>query len=303
VIREGDQVRVHVQLIRGATDEHIWAEEYQREYGSVLALQQEVARTIASQIKLTMTPQTQAGLTVPRPVDPQAYEDYLKGRYYSNQRTQEALNKGIAYFQRAIARDPNYALAYCGMADAYALLGFRGKVPSKDALSQAKAAALKAIALDDTLSDPHASLAFIAETHEWDWRTAEREYKQALELNPGDARAHHLYAGYLTYTGQFDQGVAEEKRARELDPLSLPIDNALAGRLLVAGRYGEALTQVRETPGNESAVRARSPDPRLGIHEYRKAGGSHPRVSAGAATLRNRRYVWQQDLLRNARQT
>lgn len=247
VIRERNQIRIHAQLIRGVTDEHIWTGEYQREYQSILVLQDEVARTIAQRIELNLTPQDQLGLAHFRAVDPEAHEDYLKGRYYFNQRTTDTLNRSIGYFRQAIALDPGYALPYCGLADAYALLGFRGGVPSKEALSQAKAAALKAIELDDTLSDPHVSLAFIAETHEWDWATAEREYKRALQLNPDDARAHHWYAGYLTYVGRFDEGIAEEQRARDLDPLSLPINNALAGRLLVADRYDQALTQLRET--------------------------------------------------------
>jgi len=247
VIREDTQIRVHAQLIRGATDEHMWAGEYQREYRSILTLQEEVARTIAQQIKIRLTPQEQVGLPDERAVDPQVHESYLKGRYYFNQRTGDSLNRSVGYFQQAIATDPSYALAYCGLADAYALLGFRGGVPSKDALSQAKAAALKAIELDPTLGEPHASLAFIAETHEWDWATAEREYKRALELDPGDARAHHWYGGYLMYVGRFDEGIAEAKRARDLDPLSLPVNNALAGRLLVAGRVDEALKQLQET--------------------------------------------------------
>ncbi len=247
VIREGNQVRVHAQLIRGTSDEHIWAGEYQREFGSLLALQDEVARSIAERIEVSLTPEERQTLASTHPVDPEAHEDYLKGRYYFNQRTRDAMNKSIGFFQQAIAKDPKYALAYCGLADAYALLGFRGGFPSKDALSRAKAAALKAIGLDDTLAEPHASLAFIAETHEWDWATAEREYKRALELNPGDARAHHWYAGYLMYVGRFEEGIAEAKRARDLDPLSLPVNNALAGRLLVAGRVDEALAQLRQT--------------------------------------------------------
>jgi TolB-like protein/Flp pilus assembly protein TadD len=247
VIREGSRIRVHAQLIRAATDEHIWAEEYQREYGSLLEVQEEVARRIAEQIEVNLTPEDRARLEATRAVDPEAQENYLKGRYYFNQRTKDALNKSVASFQEAIARDPGYALAYSGLADAYAMLGFRGGFPSKDALSRAKTAALKAIELDHTLAEPHASLAFIAETHEWDWATAEREYKQALELNPGDARAHNWYAGYLTYVGRFDDGISEAKRARDLDPLSLPINNALAGRLLAGSRYDEALQQVRET--------------------------------------------------------
>jgi TolB-like protein/DNA-binding winged helix-turn-helix (wHTH) protein/Flp pilus assembly protein TadD len=247
VIREGSRVRVTVQLIRGAAEEHIWAKEYEREYPGILALQDEVAQTIAREIKITMTPQERADLAATHTVDPEAHENYLKGRYYSNQRTEESLKRSITYFQLALARDPAYALAYCGLADAYALLGYRGHLPSKDALLQAKAAALKAVELDDTLAEAHASLAFIAETYEWDWATAEREYKRALELNPSDARAHHWYAGYLMYVGRLDEGIAEAKRARDLDPLSLPINNALAGRLLVAGRYDEALNQLRET--------------------------------------------------------
>ena len=247
LIREGNQIRVHVQLIRAATDEHIWAEEYRREYRSVLAIQDELTRSIANQIEISLTPAERATFASTHSANPEAYEEYLKGRYYFNQRTQNALNKSISCFQQAINKDPTYALGYSGLADAYALQGFRGGVPSKEALSKAKAAAQKAIELDDSAADPHTSLAFIAETHEWDWATAEREYKRALQLNPGDARAHHWYAGYLTYVGRVDEGIDEERRAQNLDPLSLPVKNALAGRLLVAGRVDEAMNQLRET--------------------------------------------------------
>ena len=247
IVREGRQVRVHAQLIRAATDEHIWAEEYQREYGSLLQVEEEVSRNIVEQIEVNLTQEDRARLASTHAVDPEAHENYLKGRYYFNQRTQGALNKSIASFQQAIAMDSGYALAYSGLADAYAMLGFRGGFPSKDALSRAKTAALKAIELDHTLAEPRASLAFIAETHEWDWATAEREYKQALELKPGDARTHNWYAGYLTYVGRFDDGISEAKLARDLDPLSLSINNALAGRLLAGRRYDEALQQVQET--------------------------------------------------------
>jgi tetratricopeptide (TPR) repeat protein len=210
-------------------------------------VQDEVARSIAERIEISLTPQERRILASTHAVDPEAYEDYLKGRYYFNQRTQDAINKSIGFFQQAIAREPSYALAYCGLADAYALLGFRGGIPSKDALSRAKAAALRAIELDDTIAEPHASLGFIAETHEWDWATAEREYKRAVQLNPGDARVHHWYAGYLMYVGRFEEGISEARRARDLDPLSLPVNNALAGRLLAAGRLPEALEQAQKT--------------------------------------------------------
>jgi TolB-like protein len=247
LLREGRQVRVHTQLIRAATDEHIWAGEYQRGYESILQIQEEFTRSIVEQIEVNLKPEERGLLAAVRPVGPEAYEDYLKGRYYFNQRTEDALNKSITSFQQAIAKDSAYAPAQSGLAEAYAMLGFRGGLPSQDALSRAKAAALKAVELDNTLAEPHASLAFIAETYEWDWATAEREYKRDLELNPGDAQAHNWYAGYLTYTGQFDGGVSEARQARDLDPLSLPINNALAGRLLAAGRYNEGLQQVQQT--------------------------------------------------------
>jgi TolB-like protein/Tfp pilus assembly protein PilF len=247
IVREGRQVRVHTQLIRAATDEHIWAGEYQRGYGSILQIQEEFTRNIVEQIEVSLTPQDRARLAAVRPVDPEAYEHYLKGRYYFNQRTKDALNKSITSFEQAIARDSGYASSYSGLAEAYAMLGFRGGISSKDAFSHAKAAALRAVELDDDLAEPHASLAFIAETYEWDWAAAEREYKRALELNPGDAQALNWYAGYLTYTGRFDDGISEAKHARDLDPLSLPINNALAGRLLAGGRDVEAFRQAQQT--------------------------------------------------------
>src|ERR1700739_2862442 len=236
-------MRVHTQLIRAATDDHIWAGEYQREYRSILEIEEEFTRSIVEQIEVNLKPEERARLAAVRPVDPEAYEDYLKGRYYFNQRTADALNKSIISFQQ----DAAYAPAQSGLAEAYAMLGFRGGFPSQDALSRAKAAALKAIEMDAALAEPHASLAFIAETYEWDWATAEREYKRALELNPGDARVHHWYAGYLMYVGRFEEGISEARWARDLDPLSSPVNNALAGRLLASGRYDEALEQVQKT--------------------------------------------------------
>jgi TolB-like protein/DNA-binding winged helix-turn-helix (wHTH) protein/Flp pilus assembly protein TadD len=247
VQREGAEVRISIQLINAATDQHLWSEQYQREYRDILALQSEVARAVAQQIKITLTPQEQVRLGGTHRVDPEAHEAYLKGRYYSNKRTEKELKKSIEYFQQAVERDPSYASAYSGMADAYALLGYRGDLPSKEALSRAKDAALKAVKLDDTLAEAHASLGFIAETYEWNWSSAEREYKRALDLNPGYATAHNWYAGYLMYLGRFDEGIAEARRARDLDPLSLVINNALGGRLLLAGRDHEAMEQIQKT--------------------------------------------------------
>jgi TolB-like protein/tetratricopeptide (TPR) repeat protein/predicted Ser/Thr protein kinase len=247
VQRAGDRVRITAQLIDARADQHLWARSYERDLRDVLAMQDEVAQAIANELKIELTPHGQQHLANSRPVNPDAYEAYLKGRYYSSKRTEKDLLKSIEYFQQAIEKDPNYASSYSGMAEAYALLGERGNLPSKEALSKGKPAALKAVGLDDSLAEAHASLAIIAETLEWDWPAAEREYKRALELNPGYAAGHHWYASYLMYLGRFDEGIAEAKRARELDPLSLAINNALGGRLLLAGRENEAIAQIQKT--------------------------------------------------------
>jgi len=247
VQRAGDRVRISAQLIDARADQHLWARSYERDLRDVLVLQDEVAGAIANELKIELTSRGQVRLASSRPVDPEAYETYLKGRYYSSKRTEKDLKKSIEYFQQAIKKDPDYAPAYSGMADAYTLLGYRGILPSNEALPRGKAAALKAVELDDSLAEAHASLAFIAETHEWDWATAEREYKRALELNPGYAAGHNWYAGYLMYVGRFEEGIVEAKRARDLDPLSLPVNNALAGRLLLAGREKEAIEQSQKT--------------------------------------------------------
>jgi len=247
VQRSGDRVRITAQLIDARADQHLWARSYERDLRDVLALQDEVAQAIANELKIELAANGPLRHGSSRPVDPQAYEAFLKGRYYSSKRSADDLKKSIEYFQAAIEKDPNYASAYSGMADAYALLGYRGNLPTSEALSNAKAAALKAVALDDSLAEAHASLAFIAETYEWDWPTAEREYKRALELNSGYAESHNWYAGFLLYQGRYEEGIAQAKRARELDPLSLPINNALGGRLLLAGRDSEAIEQIQKT--------------------------------------------------------
>lgn len=247
VSHQNSRVRITLQLLRGAGGEQVWAEDYDREYRTMPGLPDEVARTIADRIMISLSPQQQVAFAATKTVDPEAEENYLKGKYYLNQRTTDAVRKSIGFFEQAIAHDSTDANAYSGLADAYALLGFRGNYPAKNALAKAKAYAEKDVELDSSLAAPHASLAFIAETHEWDWAKAEREYKRALELSPGDAEIHHLFAGLLMYVGRYDEGLAEARLARDLDPLSLPLNNALAGRLLVAGHNEEALQQVRKT--------------------------------------------------------
>ena len=247
VFRTGDQVRITAQLIEGATDRHLWARSYERDLSNILALQSEVARAIAREIKIKLTPREQARLARPRPVNTEAYQLYLRGRYHWNKRTQEGFQKGLDYFQQALERDPAYPLAYAGLADTYSLLANYFFLPPQEAFPRAKAAATKALEIDDTLAEAHASLAFARHHYDWDWSGAETEYRQALELNPSYATAHQWYAEYLTTVGRKEEAIAEIRRAQELDPLSLVID-ANVGRLLYYTRqYDRAIEELQNT--------------------------------------------------------
>ncbi len=245
VLRAGNRVRITAQLIRADTDLHLWAESYERDLSDVLALQDEVARAIASEIKIKVTPQEQARLASSRPVNPEAHEAYLKGRYHWNKRTEGEVKKGIDYFQQAIAIDPNYAPAYSGLADCYILLNSRGYLTSREVQPKAKEATTKALRLDDTLADGHASLAYIL-FYGWDWSGAEREFKRAIELNPGYVEAHHVYSHFLTATGRTDESLAESKRALELAPLDLPIVVHLGWHYIYSRQYDAAIDQIRK---------------------------------------------------------
>jgi tetratricopeptide (TPR) repeat protein len=242
-------VRITVQLIRAAADEHLWAEKYEGDMRDSLALQNKVARTIAEQIRIELTPQEEGMLERAKTVDPKAFEDYLRGRYFWNKRTADALEQGAAHFNQAIARDPNYASAYSGLADTYALLGDwqYAAMTTQEAMPKARAAALKALQLDDTLSEAHTSLAFVLEGFDWDLESAGREFQSAIRLNPGYATAHHWYAWHLALIGRYDEAVQEMRRAQNLDPLSLIINADLAELLVIAHRSDEAIQQSLKT--------------------------------------------------------
>jgi len=206
-----------------------------------------VAGAIANEIKIKLTPQEQARLASTQPVNPEAHEAYLKARYYWNLRTEEGLNKSIEYFQQAIEKDPGYALAYAGLADSYGTVATWNVTAPKEAYPRAKAAAFKALEIDEALAEAHASLGAVREEYDWDWLGAEKEFKRAIELNPSYATAHQWYAECLSVMGRHDEAIAEAKRAQELDPLSLII-NAVEGRLFFyARRYDEAIAQCRRT--------------------------------------------------------
>ena len=247
VERVGNRVRIRAQLIHASTDRHVWSRSYEREMQNVLAMQDEVAQAIAAEIRTNVTPRKQAPLTAARLVDPQAYEFYLKGRYFWNKRTEEGLRKGLEYFQGAVSKDPSDPRGHAGIADSYLMLAEYGAFPARDAVPKAKAAALKALELDDSLAEAHASLAALKEDYDWDWAGAEKEFKRALELNPSYATSHQWYAELLAELGRSKEAVEEITRARELDPLSL-IVNTVVGKIFYESRQNDqAVQQLRKT--------------------------------------------------------
>ncbi len=249
VLRSGDQVRITAQLIEASTDKHLWSQSYEGELRNTLALQKRVASAIADQIRINLTPQEQAALKNVRIVNPEAYESFLKGRYFWNKRTADGLKVALAYFNEAIEEDPKYAQAYSGLADTYALLGdwqYAVMTP-KEAFPKAKAAAIKALELDSTLGEAHNSLAFVLDGFDWDLDAGGKEFRRAIELNPGYATAHHWYAWHLSLLGRFDEAIAEMRKAENLDPLSLIINADLAELLGLAHSYDESIRQSRKT--------------------------------------------------------
>jgi TolB-like protein/DNA-binding winged helix-turn-helix (wHTH) protein/Flp pilus assembly protein TadD len=249
VLRSGDRVRITAQLIEASADKHLWSQSYEGELQDTLALQNNVARAIADQIRISLNPQEQAALRNAKVVNPEAYVSYLKGRYFWNKRTADSLKVALAYFNQAIDEDPKYAQAYSGLADTYALLGdwqYAVMTP-KEALPKAKAAAIKALELDNTLGEAHNSLAFCLDGFDWDFNSAGEEFRRAIELNPGYATAHHWYAWHLSLLGRYDEAIEEMRKAENLDPLSLVINADLAELLVLAHSYDESIQQSRKT--------------------------------------------------------
>src|ERR1700736_1041030 len=245
VLRSGDQVRITAQLIEASSDKHLWSQSYEGELRDTLALQNQVARAVADQIRIILNAQERTALKSVRVVNPQAYESYLKGRYFWNKPTADALRVALAYFNQAIDEDPKYAEPYSGLADTYALLGdwqYAAMTP-KEALPKAKAAAIKAVELDSALGEAHNSLAFCLDGFDWDFDSAGKEFRRAIELNPGYATAHHWYAWHLSLVGQNEETIVEMKKAESLDPLSIIINADLAELLVLAHYYDESIRQ------------------------------------------------------------
>jgi len=223
VTRVGNEVRITAQLIAARNDRHLWAEMYQRDLGDALLLQGQVAQAIVENIRIELSPDERARLSGSRRVDPEAYESYLRGRYYWNRRDAEGLKKAIEYFHDSTERDPNFALGYAGLADCYNVITDSVAISSREALSKAKQASLRALELDPDSAEAHASLGWVRFQLDWNWREAEKEFLRAIELNRSYATSHHWYAIYLSAMGRADEAIAEAKRAEELDPLSLII--------------------------------------------------------------------------------
>lgn len=242
--RWGDRIRVTARLISVGDGKQLWADQFDEKFTDVFTVQDLISEKVVSALALKLTGDEQMRLTKHYTKNAEAYRLYVNGRFYWEQRTGEGLKRAIEYFEQAIGKDPNYALAYAGLADSYALLGVF-HLPPREAFPKAKEAALNALRIDDHLAEAHAALGHIKVQYEYDWADAEKEYRRAIDLNPNYANAHHFYAIYLTMMGRFDEGLDEINRAEELEPSSLFIHTNFGGILYQARRYDEAINQFK----------------------------------------------------------
>jgi TolB-like protein/DNA-binding winged helix-turn-helix (wHTH) protein/Flp pilus assembly protein TadD len=248
VRRESNKVRITAQLIQMSDQSHLWARQYDRELSNLLALQEEIAQEVAGEIELALGGQKPVDVAHQPALSPdalEAYDLYLKGRYFWNKRTPPGFQEAIEYFQNAVAKNPNDARAYAGLADSYSLLSGYSTAPQTESMPKARTAALKAVELDEKLSEAHTSLALIAENYDWNWQASEREFRRAIELNPNYATAHQWYAEFLAHRGRFDEAFAESERARQFDPMSLIIATDKGQILYYSRQYDRAIAQLQ----------------------------------------------------------
>jgi len=247
VLQRGDLLIIKAELVDTEDGSHLWGEQYNRKLSDIFTIEEEISREISDKLRLKLSGAEKKQLTKRYTENTEAYQLYLKGRFYWNKRTPDALKKGIEYFQQAIESDPGYALAYAGLADSYNILVSYSALAPHYAFPKAKAAATRALEIDGKLAEAHTSLAFVKFGYDWDWTEAERGFKQAIKLNPGYAFAHNFYAVLLSALGRFDEAFVHIKNAHELDPLSLPINTNLGWLLYLARRYDEAIEQYLRT--------------------------------------------------------
>jgi TolB-like protein/DNA-binding winged helix-turn-helix (wHTH) protein/lipoprotein NlpI len=249
VLKAGSRVRITAELVQVSTDHHLWADTYESQIGDVLALQNRVSSAIVDEIRINLSPEDKQRLAKNPSVSPAAYEDYLKGRYYWNRRSSEAFTKAIGYFEDATRRDPQYALAYAGLADCYGIIGatIYGSLPASEAAPKARAAAIRALEIDPTLAEAETSLATAKFNYDWDWAGAAQGFQRAIQMDPRYATAYQRYSLYSIAMGRFDQSLEQIKKARELDPLSISINSSLGWRLYLSRQYDRSIAQLRDT--------------------------------------------------------
>jgi tetratricopeptide (TPR) repeat protein len=297
VRRDGGRVRVAAQLIDVRDQTQLWAESYDRSAGDILKLQADVVQAIAEEIKLQLTPRARLHLDRTEAIKPEAYEDYLRGRFLWNKRTRTSLNEAIRHFERAIAADPATALAYSALADCHLILGSMLWIPPRAAAAAANAAIAHALRLDDSLAEPHAAAGFVRSQYEYRWEEAEDAFNRALELNANYATAHHWYGFFLPALGRHDQAIAELRRAEALDPFSPIIGTNVGTALFWARQYDAALEQLHIVLGRHpdfwiahwtvGYVREQTGDYAAAIRAHREAiareGGTSPVLAASLA--------------------
>ena len=247
VIQRGDQLTLSLELVDASTENVLWSQQYNRKQTDLVSLQSEIARDVASKLKAKLSGADVAKVEKNYTANPEAYQLYLKGKFYWNKRTGESLKQAAEFYRQAIEKDPNYALAYSGLAETYVLFSSYDVAPANDSMPQAKAAALRALKIDDSLAEAHTALGFYLSFYEWDRDGSEKEYRRAIELKPNYATAHHWFGADLSNVKRFDESLVELRRAEELDPLSRIIGTNLGDTLVYARRYDEAIAQYKRT--------------------------------------------------------
>jgi serine/threonine protein kinase/tetratricopeptide (TPR) repeat protein len=247
VMQRGDSLTISTELVDARDDSHIWGQQYDRKLTDMMALRDDIAKEMTTALRMRLTGEDEKRMAKNYTANSEAYQDYLKGRYWWNKTPDECMSKAIEYFQQAVTKDPKYALAYAGLADSYSVLGGFGLAPPRETFPKAKNAALKALEIDDTLAEAHTSLGFINTFYDWDWPNAEREFQRAIALNPNSANSHYYYGIALRNMGRLEDGIAEQKRALELDPLSLLMNRGLGLALFAARRYDQVIEQEQKT--------------------------------------------------------
>jgi serine/threonine protein kinase/Flp pilus assembly protein TadD len=246
VTQVGDNLAISAELIDARNNDHIWGEQYNRKASDIFALQGEIAKEMTAALRLRLSGDDEKRMAKSYTANPEAYQDYLKGRFWWNKTNKEGFDRAIEFYRQAIATDPNYAQAYAGLADCYSFLAILSIVPPKEAYPKAKEAALRALEIDDRLAEAHSSLAYIEAINDWDWSGAEREFQRAIELNPNYTGSHQGYGIALAQMGRLNEAIAEEKRALQLDPLSLLINGSLALTFYEARQYEQAIEQEQK---------------------------------------------------------